>query len=723
VSILAILIFIAWEVYPLWKKPKAGLVAKINLTQELTGINWDDLPSPLALGIEEYREIAFVPAVDGAINFFSPITGKVIESARVKEIEPGDITASRGSLGSKGIIMGTSTGEVVVGEINFSISFISGKRTIRPTITVKGPIKVDQAGQPLSLVTFKGDEEQGAAAALTADGRLVFFAYQKGPPTLLLGEGKREEFRHDLTQQLQGEQVRALALDHFLENLYIGTQHGHIYNWAVRDKRNLSLVDKLDATGDRRAPVTALGFLIGERSLMVGDAAGNVSTWMQIANQTSPGKTILRRGHVLNPHPAAVTAVAGSSRNKGFVSADVQGNIFIHHATSEQTLLELKGEGEIIKALAFAPKADGVIALDGKGVFYHWEVDNPHPEINLKTLFGKVWYEGYQKPEYVWQSTGGSDDFEPKISLTPLVYGTFKGTFYALIFAIPLAVLGAIYTSQLMHPNLKGIVKPSIEIMAALPSVVLGFLAGLWIAPLLEKILPAVLIMPLVIISLILVAVFIWQYLPRDLRQYIKPGTEVFLLIPIICLGIYISILLNHSLEDLLFGGDYRKWFYEHMGLRYDQRNSVVVGFAMGFAVIPIIFTISEDALSAIPRHLIAGSFALGATRWQTAIRMVLPAASPGIYSAIMIGFGRAVGETMIVLMATGNTPVMDWSPFNGFRALSANIAVELPEAPYHGTLYRVLLLAALLLFVLTFIMNTAAELVRMRLRKKYSQL
>jgi phosphate transport system permease protein len=143
----------------------------------------------------------------------------------------------------------------------------------------------------------------------------------------------------------------------------------------------------------------------------------------------------------------------------------------------------------------------------------------------------------------------------------------------------------------------------------------------------------------------------------------------------------------------------------------------------MGFAVIPIIFSVSEDAFSNVPRTLVAGSLALGATRWQTVTRVVLPTASPGIFSAIMIGFGRAVGETMIVLMATGNTPIMDWNPFNGFRTLSANIAVEIPEAPHGGTLYRTLFLAALLLFLLTFAVNTIAELVRQHLRNRYANL
>ena len=171
------------------------------------------------------------------------------------------------------------------------------------------------------------------------------------------------------------------------------------------------------------------------------------------------------------------------------------------------------------------------------------------------------------------------------------------------------------------------------------------------------------------------------------------------------------------------FAADFKGWLTTATGLVYDQRNSLVVGLAMGFAVIPIIFTITEDAFSSVPSNLTAASLALGASRWQTAVRVVLPTASPGIFSAVMVGFGRAVGETMIVLMATGNTPVMDWSIFNGMRTLSANIAVEIPEAPNGGTLYRVLFLAALLLFAMTFIVNTVAEVVRQRLRERYKAL
>ncbi|MBI3329955.1 MAG: ABC transporter permease subunit, partial [Nitrospinae bacterium] len=268
----------------------------------------------------------------------------------------------------------------------------------------------------------------------------------------------------------------------------------------------------------------------------------------------------------------------------------------------------------------------------------------------------------YQNPAYVWQSTGGTDDFESKLSLTPLIYGTLKGTFYALLFAVPLALLGALYTSQFMHPTLKGYVKPSVEIMAALPSVVLGFIAGLWLAPMVEQVVPGIFLMPLVAAVLIFLALMAWQLAPATFRKRFKSGSEVFLLVPVILAGGWLALYLGGLLEVALLSGDYRAWLLRALGLTYDQRNSLVVGFAMGFAVIPIIFTIAEDSLSNVPPHLTAVSLALGATRWQTAIRVVLPTASPGIFSAIMIGFGRTVGETMIVLMVTGNTPIMNWS-------------------------------------------------------------
>jgi phosphate transport system permease protein len=184
-----------------------------------------------------------------------------------------------------------------------------------------------------------------------------------------------------------------------------------------------------------------------------------------------------------------------------------------------------------------------------------------------------------------------------------------------------------------------------------------------------------------------------------------------------------LAFLLSPWLEVNFFGGDIRQYITNSLGIDFDQRNALVVGIAMGFAVIPTIFSMAEDAIFSVPKHLTSGSLALGATQWQTLIKVVLLTASPGIFSAVMMGLGRAVGETMIVLMATGNTPILDWSIFQGMRTLAANIAVEMPESEVGSSHYRILFLAAFVLFVFTFVFNTAAEFVRQRLREKYSSL
>jgi phosphate transport system permease protein len=167
---------------------------------------------------------------------------------------------------------------------------------------------------------------------------------------------------------------------------------------------------------------------------------------------------------------------------------------------------------------------------------------------------------------------------------------------------------------------------------------------------------------------------------------------------------------LGYDTRDLIFGP-------------FTMRNTLVVGLIMGLAIIPIIYTISEDAMNSVPAALRSASLGAGATQWQTAVRVVLPVAASGIFSACMIGLGRAVGETMIVVMATGNTPSMDWNIFSGFRTLSANIAVELPEAPSNSTHFRVLFLCGLVLFAMTFLVNTTAEVVRQHFRRRSASL
>lgn len=701
-AILAILFVIASVALPLLRPARAAADGELALPAGTR---------PLALRVDEYREEAFVANAAGVL--MAPLEGGVPSPATLPSL--GTATVTGAVVGDGGLLaLGLSDGRILPVQTSVGVTYAEGKRSLAPAVAEQPPIVVDEAGAPVGPFGLVVTPDGPVAAAVVGGRRVVVVAVAE--KTSLVGESHREEERRSFDLPVDGE-ATAVVVDGRGQDVVVGTSTGRLLRIDRHDPSDPRVAEALDAAEDGAA-VTALVFLNGDRTLVVGDARGRVSSWQVI--QDEGGARRLTLIHRFRPHAAAVTSVSPSRRDKGFVTGDEKGGVLVHYGTTGRTLLDLPAGKAAVRSVAFAPKADGIAAVDAAGTLRQWRLDNPHPEVTWNSLFGKVWYEGYAQPEHVWQSTGGTDDFEAKFSLTPLVYGTLKGTFYALIVAIPLALMGALYTSQFLHPDLKSFLKPTVEIMAALPSVVLGFIAGLWLAPMLERVAPGVLLMPIVIPLLTFLTVAGWTAMPVALRRRFPHGTELLLLVPVVVLAGALAIWLGQVLEAGAMAGDYRTWLLSALGLTYDQRNSLVVGLAMGFAVIPIIFTVAEDSLASVPQGLTAGSLALGATRWQTALRVVLPTASPGIFSAIMIGFGRAVGETMIVLMATGNTPVMEASMFNGFRALSANIAVELPEAPEGGTLFRVLFLAALLLFSMTFVVNTLAEVVRLRLRRKY---
>jgi phosphate transport system permease protein len=603
-------------------------------------------------------------------------------------------------------------------ELSYRAKFFEGKRTYDPVLSHKMSLQLSPAGSAIEEVACAMDDKQLGIAGITADGQIYVHSRKEEP---LSGLAEVRAVPGLVKRNWSGNPLQ-LALDGQLKRLYMGSDDGKIYQWNLVPGQEPDFVASTRVSHVSENPITAFEFLLGGRTLVVGDSSGLITCWFQVRDDIAATGWRLTPIRSFVRHSNEVTMIVPSARGKGFLSSDVRGEIQLHYSTSGRTLAEVSTPVQL-SLLRFAPKANGAFSLDHRGTFGLWNIHNPHPEAGVAAFFGKVWYEGYEKPEYVWQSTGGSDEYEPKLSLVPLIFGSLKGTLYALLFAIPLAIFGAIYTSQFMHPRYRSYIKPTVEIMAALPSVVLGFLAGLWLAPRIESILPG-LLCTLVLLPLLIVSTgLIWSKLPDGFRGRFGSGSESLLLVPVFCFGIWISFQLSGVLERVLFAGDFRIWLHATLGLAYDQRNALIVGFAMGFAVIPIIYTISEDALSNVPKNLVSGSLALGANRWQTAIRVVLPTAAAGIFSAVMIGLGRAVGETMIVLMATGNTPTMDLNIFNGFRTLSANIAVEIPEAPLGGTLYRVLFLAAMLLFIMTFFVNTAAELIRQKLRERYAKL
>jgi len=519
--------------------------------------------------------------------------------------------------------------------------------------------------------------------------------------------GDIEESTQVLAWQDPECDIVSFAIGEYGTNFWVGSKTGKLYYVSIDDDQ-LKTIDRVSV--EDGAGIDHLTAMLGRVSVAATTSAGNCYTYIAISDS-------IQNTHQLASGLEHVEGVYASRRHKNVIFLQ-ETKIRAVHMTSEKVLFNFSHAGNL-KELSLTDRGDFLSGLSSNGQVWMWHVDSPHPEISFKSLWQKVWYEGYREPAYTWQSSSASDDFEPKMSLVPLVFGSLKGTFYGMLFALPLAILGALYTSQIMRPRYKKIIKPTIELMAAVPSVIVGFLGALWLAPIVEKNLMGIFILPFVLFAAAivggkLVATF------KHRNQY--EGREFIWIFPTMIISVFLAMWIGDLFEGLLFNGDLKLWVFQTFETQVDQRNSIVISFALGFAVIPVIFTIAEDAMSNVPQGMVAGSLALGANLWQTVRRIVLPMASPGIFAAIMIGFGRAVGETMIVLMATGNTPIMDVSMFNGMRTLAANIAVEIPEAPVDGSLYRLLFLSALLLFLMTFIVNTLAEFVRSRLRRKYGQ-
>lgn len=663
----------------------------------------------LLVGIEEQGTMAVRFTDSGHVIFFDTSNGNIV-SEQALEL-PAAITSVSAKLNL--VVLGLENGSAVSMRYKFDLSYPNDVRTLTPRLEYplgKEPLQLDDSSQPLTQIDIQLSDDSAALVATTADNRLVFARYSR-EESFLSGEITTElasSSEHDFSGS-----VNSIVLTPGLDHLYVSDKEGELTDFVLDED---GFTDELHKHHFEHE-ITRLKLLLGGTSLLVGMNNGEVQQWMSVRKDNSRELTYIRNFHN-NDYP--LTSIATEQQRKGFAVADTHGDITLYYATSQRTLADINTAKRSIQAMAWSARAQNLIVVDDADKVHLYAVHNEYPEVSWDVLWSKVWYEGYDEPDYIWQSSASTSDFEPKFSLMPLSFGTIKAAFYAMLFAVPIAILGAMFTAQFMAPRMRQTVKPAIEIMEALPTVILGFLAGLWLAPYVELHLAGVFSLLLILPIGFILCAWIWEHMPN---RSIYEGWEGALLIPVVLFLIWLSMTLSAPIEAVFFDGDLRTYMSVEWGLKYDQRNALVVGLIMGFAVIPTIFSIAEDALFSVPQHLVRGSLALGATRWQTMTSVVLPAASPGIFSAVMMGFGRAVGETMIVLMATGNTPLMDMSLFQGMRTLAANLAVEVPEAEVASTHYRVLFLAALILFLFTFVFNTMAEIIRHRLRKRYSGL
>jgi phosphate transport system permease protein len=553
-------------------------------------------------------------------------------------------------------------------------------------------VAFDPQGQPLALLALA--EVRGGAillAAVTDDHRLLFGRFNASAPV-------------QPTQLQLNAAAQQLLLTPDGRQLYL-LSGNQLARYQIEGAQ-LSLRETL--TLGEHLPY-ALTLLPGGHALLIRAGDGSLREWFEVEKGQQRQLTPIQQfEHRALPNELLAT----EPYRRVFASWQLGGAFALFSSIQPQPLLSTKLPGEV-QQMAFAPRGDGLLLETAQG-WQHYAVDNPYPDVTWRSLWQRVWYENYPEPAYVWQSTSGEDSYQAKFSLMPVIFGTFKAAGYSMLFAVPLALAGAIYTACFMSAGLRRVVKPAVEVMGALPTVVIGLVAGIWLAPLLENYLLAILALPfLLAVVVLLCSWLVNQFAPGRLA----PGMDLLLLLPLVLLTVWLAFAAGPWLELQLFGEP----LHYRLGEGYDQRNALVVGVAMGFALVPIIFSLAEDALFSVPTALSRGSLALGATQWQTVVGVVLPSASAGIFSALMIGFGRAVGETMIVLMATGNTPIIDGSLFQGLRALAANIAIEMPEAVVGSSHYRVLFLTALVLFIFTFMFNTLAEAVRLRLRERYT--
>ncbi|MEM1082492.1 MAG: ABC transporter permease subunit [Verrucomicrobiota bacterium] len=709
-AVFGIFFFIAKEIVPLF----SGAAVEAEEVVTTPG------GKPLVLGVDEWGERPFLYRGGDEVVFLNTEDGSR-ETIKVPSLEGLDVTAVSYDAVHQRVSVGLADGRVGSFLVVYGTEFDEeGERTIVPEIEAEPWFELETGDGAVEMLSYGDGGSKRTILVVRENGIGLIRLGQKRS---LIGKAKLTQLgSDDLSEGIEGEIV-SIAASQNGEAFLIANAAGEVLYHLVEGgepqlKQTFSPFD-----GE---PVLRMDYLFGGVSVSMIDSDGRQRVF-SLFRPDGKGERVFGQTKSFPDLGEGVAVFTPSLRKKSFLTG-AGGRLSIRHLTSGSIRWEGEAEFEPVVA-AIDGKNEYFFIAGSEGQVQRFSFEDHHPEASVRAFFGKVWYEGGSEPVYQWQSTGGSDDFEPKLSLIPLIVGSLKGTFYALLFSVPVALLAAVFSASFLPPAMKRVVKPAMEIMASLPSVVLGFLAGLWLAPVLEDKVPSVMLFCLVLPTSALIVGIIWSRQPMAIRGRFEGGREWIVLLPVLLGTAWLAWQLGPVVEKLLFVykdpasgreiADFRLWWPQATGLSYDQRNSMVVGFAMGFAVIPVIFTIAEDSLSNVPKTLTAAASALGASRWQVVRSIVIPVASPGIFSALMIGFGRAVGETMIVVMATGNTPVTEWNIFSGMRTLSANIAVELPEAAPGSTHYRTLFLGAMVLFILTFFLNSVAEILRQRLREK----
>lgn len=682
-----------------------------------------------------------------------------------------------------------------------TVSFTEA-RYVDPIDVFEGP--VEHIDWTLRSENSGLSDSQRGVFAVSSAGDLAFGTFERqaggigAKPKELVSVYRRAALGAEVSAEASAK-VSGLMISGLGDTLLSIDDSGVIQRWKTQGTDLLVSVGQYKTVTAEKSQFSTAEPLLGRTTWVIGNRHGEVEA---VAITAGASGQELRTIHRVACGSDPVDQLSSSPSQRLLAVAGPTSGLSVVHMTSERTVARLADYSLSPDSRLQFSKTGRELLVCGPERLELLKLDSEYPEASWTSFFRPLWYEGYREPQHIWQSSTGSVEGETKFGLMPLIFGTLKATFYSMLIAAPIAILAAIFGSEFLTPTWRSRFKPLIELMASVPSVVLGFIGAIVLAPIMRDSLFQVLLSVALTLFLFVLAAHFWMLIPISraipLRRYRLP--LMFLIPP---LAIMLASRVSGALENWVFGTSIQQWLsspeqsswpgWFMLGLvpailvvlwllsgpfegtlqwcskklgchgqagwqmvlfvggtflvlvtamifasvlqglgwdargtlvgPYQERNALLVGGILGFAIIPLVYTLADDALQSVPQHLRSASLGCGATVWQTTTRVVVPTAMSGLFSALMIGFGRAIGETMVVLMAAGNTPLMDVNPFNGYRTLSATLATELPEAARGSTHYHTLFLAALLLFIFTLIANSCAEWVRMRFRKRAFQL
>ncbi|MDP1614630.1 MAG: phosphate ABC transporter permease, partial [Methylococcales bacterium] len=416
VAVVMIFFYLLYVDFPLFLPATAEPVSVYEVPEKTWG-------KTLLLEMEEQNEVAARFTDSGQVVFFDAATGKTILNTSVTMPEGARIVSfSQGSPINEGaVIYGLSDGRAVIVKHQYKVTYPNNVRLITPSLEYplgEQPLVLDDSGAALELISAQVGNDVTTIVAKTAS-KIHLTSFEK-EQSLFDDEAALE--RTDAVLGLPVEGVADILVDKEGRNLYIVSSSGRLAFYDISDKSNPALRQAQNAVKAGQT-ITGISFLNGDLSLMIGDSSGLVSQWTMVRDNLNRPAMQKIRAFKVSDKP--VIAIKGEQRRKGFLTVDAGGNIGIYHSTAEKELIK-EHISDSLFLVALAPRANALLMEAGDGKMHFWKVANKHPEVSLKSLWQKVWYESYPKPDYIWQSSASNNDFEPKYSLIPLVFGTLK---------------------------------------------------------------------------------------------------------------------------------------------------------------------------------------------------------------------------------------------------------------------------------------------------------